>query len=102
MLWAPDGPVTATVDLPAGGVLTDLVGTTQALPAGPAPLTLDDDPQYLRGAVRSIGRDASGRPAGRRARGLQHRALPAGPWQYGAYLHAAPAATVQFARALGR
>lgn len=84
VLWAPDGPVPATVDLADGGVLTNLVGTAQSLPAGPSTLTLDENPQYLRGAVRSI---SAPRPdillADARADFSADAA--AGPWEYGAY-----------------
>lgn len=52
VLWAPDGPVPATVELPDGGVLTDLVGGQRVLPPGARALTLDRFPQYLQGVTR--------------------------------------------------
>ena len=85
VLWAPDGPVAVSVDLPAGGQLTDLVGATQQLPAGNRSLTLDGDPVYLRGVVRHL--DAT-RPdiLVADARDDFSVEAPAGRWQYGAYL----------------
>lgn len=85
VLWAPDGPVAVSVDLPAGAQLTDLVGSTRKLPAGTRTLTLDRDPVYLRGAVRHL--DAT-RPDTlvADARGDFSVEAAGGQWQYGAFL----------------
>jgi len=93
VLWAPDGPVPATVDLPTGGVLTNLVGTAQSLPAGTSTLTMDENPQYLRGAVRSI---SAPRPDTllADARADFGTDPPTGPWEYGASLQRADAVSV--------
>lgn len=92
VLWAPDGPVAVSADLPAGAVLTDLVGATRQLPAGTRTLTLDRDPMYLRGAVRHL--DAT-RPDTLVADAREDFRVAAtgGRWRYGAYLmppHAGP------------
>lgn len=92
VLWAPDGPVAVSVDLPAGARLTDLVGQTHALPAGIHTLTLDRNPVYLHGAVRHL--DAT-RPDTLVADAREDFRVAAagGRWRYGAYLmppHAGP------------
>ena len=85
VLWAPGGGVPATVDMPAGGVLTDLVGTRRLLAAGRSVLSLDENPQYLRGVVRTI---SAPRPDSllADARTDFSTDAPVGPWEYGAYL----------------
>jgi len=90
VLWAPDGPVPATLELPDGGVLTDLVGRRQALPAGAAALTLDPVPQYLHGAVRQLDAPRPDRLLADTGSGF----AAAGSWYMGAYpMPRAPAAT---------
>lgn len=54
VLWAPDGPLAARVDMPQDGVLVDMVGATRPLAAGISTLTLNDHPQYLQGAATRI------------------------------------------------
>jgi hypothetical protein len=54
VMWAPDGPLAAMVDMPQGGALVDMVGGTRPLPAGTSALTLDAHPQYLQGRVTRL------------------------------------------------
>lgn len=54
VIWAPDGPLAAVVDMPQGGVLVDMVGGTRQLPAGTSALKLDVHPQYLQGRVTRL------------------------------------------------
>ena len=92
VLWAPDGPVAVSADLPTGAVLTDLVGHTQTLPAGNRTVTLDRYPLYLRGTVRNL--DAA-RPDTLEADAHPDFSVEAsgGRWQYGAYLVPPPVGT---------
>ena len=92
VLWAPDGPVAVSADLPAGAVLTDLVGHTQSLPAGNRTLTVGRDPVYLRGTVQNL--DAA-RPDTlvADARGDFSVEASGNRWQYGAYLMPRPTGT---------
>lgn len=92
VLWAPDGPVTVSADLPTDAVLTDLVGHTQTLPAGSRTLTLDRDPVYLQGTVRKL--DAA-RPDTLEADAHADFSVAASGnrWHYGAYLMARPTGT---------
>lgn len=92
VLWAPDGPIAVSADLPAGAQLTDLVGQTQTLSAGNRTVTLDHDPQYLRGTVQNL--DAT-RPDALEADAHADFSVAAsdGRWQYGAYLMPPPTGT---------
>lgn len=85
ILWAVDGPVAATVDLPDGGVLTDLVGNPRSLPAGVNALELDRYPLYLRGEIRELDADRPDRLLADARADFNIDPKDRGSWNYGAY-----------------
>ena len=85
VLWAPYEPVRAAVDLPDGGVLTDLVGREHALPPGVSALTVDSVPQYLHGSVTQIDATRPDVLLAEADADFTSDATASGPWTYGAY-----------------
>lgn len=85
VLWAPDGPAPATVELPDGGVLSDLVGRQQVLPPGVSELTVDSVPRYLHGSVKEIDAPRPDVLLADAGAEFTADATASGPWTYGAY-----------------